>query len=155
MECQEFAGAGQTKCLPARVRSRFLLSSCSGSCTQLAVVVSLLLFFFLRGTLEVITVTWLPANGAVEINKRGRKVFLAFLGAHTSVQVVTFQMSLRSAHLSETYGFSYWLFAFLAEGGQGSRGVWGEGYLFGCSLAIQAATFRFEGQELSIRTLIS
>lgn len=78
------------------------------------------------------------------------KVSLALLGAHSPLRVVTLWMSLGSGHLSKAHGLSYWLFSFWRPAGE-----WGGVHLFGRSLAIQPTTFCFEGQELSIRTLIS
>lgn len=102
---------------------------------------------FLWGTLEVITVTWLPANAARKINQkfpwlsseRTRRFGLSHCGCHSVV--ATYQK-----HMASPTGCSL-------SGGR--RGREGGVHLFGRSLAIQPTTFCFEGQELSIRTLIS
>lgn len=125
----------------------------AASFRQQVLLIQFCLFFFffitmfLWGTLEVVTVTWLPANAAQKINKkfpwlsseRTRRFGLSHCGCHSVVAAY-------QKHMASPTGCSL-------SGGR--RGTGGGVYLFGRSLAIQPTTFCFEGQELSIRTLIS
>lgn len=104
---------------------------------------------FLCEILGRIAVTWLPANG--DLNKQPQSVlvgekFHGILGsAHSSsschILVVTRKSPLIKNICLLLLGFFFFFFS-------------GK-YLFCCSLAIQPVTFCFEGQELSIKTLIS
>lgn len=134
------------------LRTVLSLAGAAGAASfrQQVLLIQFCLFFFITmflwGTLEVITVTWLPANAARKINQkfpwlsseRTRRFGLSHCGCHSVV--ATYQK-----HMASPTGCS------LSGGRRGRGGV----HLFGRSLAIQPTTFCFEGQELSIRTLIS
>lgn len=122
------------------------LNMCDSFVMQLVFFIYLFLFFLCE-TLGIITVTWLPANG--DLNKQpqsvlvGGKSFMAFWGVHNfklTHLFVTHESPLIKNICLLLLGV---YFLFLCK------------YLFCCSLAIQLVTFCFEGQELSIKTLIS